>query len=125
MSLTSDEIAFVATRANWYFEVLYPQTGANGDWTTFTGDGLADINRFIGRYQTTPAMRVMVDVGTLSSSLRVATIQDIQDIRTVFVATYGSVNQISPFPPGQEFPTVFEIGTKWVENPYQPTVEVT
>lgn len=125
MSLTNDEIAFVATRGQWTFEVLYPETGANGDWTTFVGSGLADINSFIGRYETTPTMRVQCDVGTLTSSLMDATISDCYAIREVFIATYGSVNRISPFPAGQEFPTVFQIGTKWIENPHQPDTYVT
>lgn len=124
MSLTSDEIAYVATRANWFFDVLYPQNLEGGDWTVFTGDGLSDLNRFIGRYQTTPNMRVMVDTGTTTSAYKVATIADIEGIRTVFVATYGSVNVVSPFPPGQEYPTVFQIGTVAIQDPIQPTVEV-
>jgi len=124
MSLTSDEIAYVATRANWYFDVRYPQTGAGGDWTIFTGDGLADLNSFIGRVQQDSRIRVMVDVGTTTSAYRAATVTDIQDIRTVFVATYGSVNVISPFPAGDDFPTVFQSGTILLEGSIQPTVTV-
>lgn len=113
--LTDDQITYVATRAHWYFDCLYPQTGADGDWTVFTGEGLADINLMINRYQAQPDLRVRLDVGQLTPSYQDVTLEEVQAVRTAFVSIHGSVNSVSRHNPSLATPIIPISGTAGLE----------
>ena len=104
MKLTPDEQAYVAQRAQWYFDVqTSPRTSpvANGDNCTFTGCGLDDLNRTIGFITFNPGVRVICEVGSSGTVVLgnaypkylECDISDVYAIRQQFINYYGSVSK--------------------------------
>lgn len=62
-----------------------------GDSRVVSGDGVDDLDRLLSTLSGYPNGRFSIDVGVLDSSFRPCDIEDIQALRTAFVAVYGTV----------------------------------
>ena len=107
MMLTPEQQAYVAQRAQWYFDCQTAprNTTALPDACTFTGQGLSDLNRTIGFIAINPGVRVTCEVGsdgtvTLGNAFPkylIIDIQDVYEIKNQFIAYYGSVDRPNVF----------------------------
>ena len=93
----------IAQRAIWYFDIFF---GAmTGDSAVFTGDGVDDLDRLIGRlnnnaiYNRSPDQRFMVDVGILYADYRACDIEDIMAIKEQYIAFHGNVDKPDAYLP--------------------------
>lgn len=109
MKLTPAQQAYIAQRAQWYFDVAqfpYPnKTSGALDTVVFTGDGLDDLNRTISFVNQNPNCQITAEVGvggnpTIQVGLGNAfpkyeriDIQDIYAIKDAYIAFYGSVSK--------------------------------
>ncbi len=112
MLLTPEQHAYIAQRAQWYFDIQPPLRNSTAleDNCVFTGDGLDDLNRTIAFMSFNPALRVICEVGsggtvTLGNSFPKylpCDIQDVYEIKNQFIAYYGSVDKPDAYaiPPG-------------------------
>lgn len=101
MNLTTEQHAYIAQRAQWYFDVQPPfrNSTALEDACVFTGDGLDDLNRTIGFMSANPQLRVICEVGSNGTiplgnaypKYLPCDIQDVYAIKDQFIAYYGSV----------------------------------
>ncbi len=111
MKLTSEDQAYVAQRACWYFDCqTAPRTlTALPDNVVFTGQGLSDLNRTIGFLNFNPTTRIICEVGSNGTvpvgvtfpNYKQCDIQDIYAIKDAYIAYYGSVDRpdvyVAPF----------------------------
>ena len=111
MKLSPEQQAYVAQRAQWYFDVKFsPRNSpmAFGDSVVFTGQGLSDLNRTIAEVSNPSGpwgVSITCDVGsqgtvTLGNAfpvIRQCDIQDIYAIKEAFIAYYGSVDRPNVF----------------------------
>lgn len=147
MKLSPQQHAYVAQRAQWYFDVAFsPRTSpmAFGDHVVFTGQGLSDLNRTISAVSNPSGpwgVSVTCEVGTGGTVMlgnafpviRNCDIQDIYAIKEAYIAFYGSVDKPSAFrgyasgafqtdANGSVVGVVVLDGTAAIGNtPYQPT----
>lgn len=103
MRLNTDDQAYVAQRAQWYFDCQTAprNTTALPDNCVFTGQGLDDLNRTIGFINYNPSTRIICEVGSHGTvpvgctfpNYKQCDIEDIYAIKDQFIAYYGSVNR--------------------------------
>lgn len=107
MKLTSEDQAYVAQRAQWYFDCQTAprNTTALPDNVVFTGQGLTDLNRTIGFLSYNPTTRVICEVGSHGTvpvgatfpNYKQCDIEDVYEIKNQFIAYYGSVDRPDVF----------------------------
>jgi hypothetical protein len=112
MLLTPEQHAYIAQRAQWYFDVQPPlrNSTALADNCVFTGDGLDDLNRTIGFLSVNPTLRVICEVGANGTAplgnaypkYLPCDVTDVYAIKDAFIAFYGSVDKPDAYaiPPG-------------------------
>lgn len=103
MNLTPEQHAYIAQRAQWYFDCRDAprNTTALMDSVVFTGQGLSDLNRTIGWIGANPKAMVTCEVGSDGTVLlgnaypkyMQADIQDVYEIKNQFISYYGSVDR--------------------------------
>lgn len=103
MNLSPEQHAYIAHRAQWYFDVATAPKNTTSllDNVVFTGDGLDDLNRTIGFLTVNPKARVICEVGSNGTVLLgnaypkylPCDIQDVYEIKNQFIAYYGSVDK--------------------------------
>lgn len=109
MNLTSDQHAYIAQRAQWYFDCQTAprSTTALLDNVVFTGDGLDDLNRTIAWIGFNPQARIICEVGSNGTVMLgnafpkylPCDIQDVYEIKNHFIAYYGSVDKPDAYLP--------------------------
>ena len=108
MNLPPESHAYIAQRAQWYFDVATsPRNSpvAFGDNVVFTGNGLRDLNQTIDYIAHNPGCRIICEVGTTGTIMLgnawpkylPADIQDVYAIKEAFIAFYGSVDRPSVY----------------------------
>ena len=111
MLLTPAEHRDIARRAIWYFDCYFGFLSE--DSVVFTGDGVEDLDRLIGRLNENAAnnrvlhQKFMCDVGTQYSSYKPFDIEDVVAIREQYIAFYGDENKPNVYAAGSNtaFPT--------------------
>lgn len=144
MNLPPESHAYIAQRAQWYFDCsVSPRSSpvAWGDNCVFTGNGVADLNRTIDFIAHNPTVRIICEVGATGPIMLgnswpkylPCDIEDVYAIKEAYIAFYGSVDRPSAYRayPGGVFQTdahgnavgaVVLDGTVATGNsPYQPT----
>lgn len=104
MNLTPESHAYIAQRAQWYFDCApSPRNSpmAFGDNCVFTGEGLRDLNQTIDYIAHNPGVRIICEVGTTGTIMlgnawpkyMPCDIQDVYAIKEAFIAFHGSVDK--------------------------------
>lgn len=109
MNLTPEQHAYIAQRAQWYFDCQTAprNTTALLDNVVFTGQGLADLNRTIAWVNFNPTARIICEVGSDGTvplgnaypKYLPCDIQDIYAIKDEFIDYYGSVDRPDAYLP--------------------------
>lgn len=94
MLLTTEEIEFMAQKAQWYFDVHPNHINIGGDSYVVTGDGVEDLDRMLGLFAVYPGMRVFADTSRGTPDPRPCDIEDVQAVRARFVVLHGEVNRV-------------------------------
>lgn len=112
MKLTAQQQQYIASRAQWYFDVtISPRNSptALGDNCVFTGQGLSDLNRTIGFVSVsstffTPVRIIceaggagQISAGNAFPQYLPVDIQDLYAIKDAYIAYYGSVDRPSSY----------------------------
>lgn len=99
VSLTDEQIDYLARSASWKFDVSF-RDGRNAvDSTVYTGDGMDDLSKLISVLEdsTLPngsrEFRMMCDVGSLFSNWVTATVDDVYALRSRYIAVWGSTDK--------------------------------
>ena len=144
MNLPPESHAYIAQRAQWYFDcAVSPRSSpvAWGDNCVFTGQGLSDLNKTIDFIATNPTVRITCEVGSPTQIMLgnawpkylPCDIEDVYAIKEAYIAFYGSVDKPSVFrgyssgafqtdTQGTVVGPVVLDGTAAIGNsPYQPT----
>jgi hypothetical protein len=108
--LTAAEIDIIARRGNFYFQVD-PQDRFYSDPYLLGGDGTDDLDNLLALIDRTPHIRIMADVGVLSSSFKDVTRDDVVAVKAAYISIYGDVSK----------PDEYQIPVGVAdENPVQP-----
>jgi hypothetical protein len=91
----------VARRGQWYFDVYLGYPMERQDSVVYSGQGVNDLDRLIQVLAsgTSANGRFLCDVGFNYSVYKPFDIEDVQRIRTRFIAVYGTVNRIDVYAP--------------------------
>ena len=120
--LTTEQIDWLAKTASWKFDVDFQDLR---DSTTFTGDGVDDLDALINRL-TGPLYRqpkVLCDVGKLFSSWTIVSVDDVYALRERYIEIHGTASKPPEYydmPPGNVVEitgTTFEAGNVAAPNP--------
>lgn len=116
MLLTSDQQRLLAQRAQWYFDCYF---GPPGDYVTFTGDGIEDLDSLIARlntnaqYNRNRSQRFLCDVGGQYSDWRNFDIEDVYAIRQYYLEIWGNVNRPNVYAAGSNAAIPVEIAEEF------------
>ena len=104
MKLTDVEVDTLARRGQWYFDMYFGFPIERQDSVVMTGQGVNDLDRVIAVMSqgSTPTSRFLCDVGFNYSVYRQFDTEDVQRIRTRFIALYGTVNRIDVYGPNPD-----------------------
>ncbi len=126
MLLTPAQQQILAQRAQWYFDIYF---GPPGDWVTFTGDGVDDLDSLISRLNTNAqynfnmSQRFMCDVGGQYSDWRPFDIEDVYAIRAYYIEFYGDVNKPDVYSTGSNVALPVEIAGEYRGGSPQTAIE--
>jgi len=115
MLLTPEQQRLLARRAQWYFDCYF---GPPGDYVTFTGDGVDDLDSLIARLNTNAQynfnrnQRFLCDVGGQYSDWRNFDIEDVYAIRYYFIQYYGDVSRPNVYAAGSNVAIPIEIANQ-------------
>lgn len=113
MKLTDAEQQYVAQRAQWYFEVKPNSPDDGGDSFVLTGDGVDDLDSALLCVARYPRVKIICEVGqaanlnTIATEIQLGTAfpkylpcdaEDIQAIRTAYIAYYGTASRPPQLP---------------------------
>ena len=104
MKLSQAQHQYLAQRASWYFDVDPRNIDDRGDTVVLTGDSLADLNSTLAFCRRYPKVRITCEVGqavhaastgviplgTAFASNQVCDLEDIEAIKTEYIAYWGS-----------------------------------
>ena len=105
MKLTPQQQSSLARRACWYFDCYF---GVPGDSVVFTGEGVADLDSLIDRLTFNGTtnfarnQRFLCDVGSQYSEWRPFDVNDVEAIKSYYIAFWGDVNRPNVYQAGSE-----------------------
>lgn len=126
MLLTPAQHRDLARRAQWYFDCYF---GPPGDYVTFTGDGIEDLDRLIERlntnaqYNRTRNQRFLCDVGGQYSDWRNFDIEDVYAIREQYLLYWGDVNKPNVYVAGSNVALPVDISNQYRGSSPQVSIE--
>lgn len=89
--LTDAQLDRMARSASWTFDVDFHD---RSDSVVFYGDGVDDLNSLLVAVQgniKTP--KIVCDVGSLFSSYKIVTVEDIQALKDKYISIWGTVSK--------------------------------
>lgn len=85
----------LAQRAYWSFDCYFGMN--SGDYSIFTGDGIDDLDSFIAKLEShmpfAKDVRLLADAGDFFSCYVPFDLEDVRDIRRLYVSWYGETNK--------------------------------
>jgi hypothetical protein len=117
VSLTQQQINFLAKKAQWYVEIDNRRAVDGGDVYVITGDGVDDLDRLLALMPSLPVARFRIDTGMHYDQWVPCTIIDIQALKTAYIGYYGNVNKPG-WPVG--FPKKLKLDGPTVQMQVQP-----
>lgn len=95
--ISQDIINLIAKKADW--KIGFINRIDRIDYTTFSGDGVDDIDSVLRLFDRCPHAELTLDVGESDASIVTASRDDIQALRDAYVLVYGEVNKPNVFDP--------------------------
>jgi len=93
--VTTDELRVIAERAFFRFDV--DQQDVRDSAYMVVGDGVDDLDRLIALLEREPRTRVQIDTSASNSSWAIAEIDDVRELRGLFIGFYGTVNKTDEY----------------------------
>ncbi len=97
MALSTEHIAYLVGRGCWNVHAdLRPTPGfsyAYGDEVVLAGDGVDDLNSVLRFMESYPHGRFAVDTGVFDENQVIVIADDINALKTAYIAAYGNVNK--------------------------------
>jgi len=91
VKLEQADVFNVAQKAQFRFDCFFGQ--GNGDWVSYVGDGVDDIDKLIEviNMGTQRDAKFLCDVGAQYNAMRPFDLEDLYRIRAQFIVFYGTV----------------------------------